>query len=48
MKYLRTIAQRFREIRCAYGQNHEFLNVDAIVGMRTTIDDIHHRHRHLV
>ena len=28
------------------GQDHELLDVDAVVGVRAAVDDVHHRHRH--
>jgi hypothetical protein len=40
-----TSAQRFREFRRPEGSDHEFLQVDRIVGMRAAIDDVHHRDR---
>ncbi len=46
MENLRTVAQRLAKVRRADGQDHEFLDVQAIVGVRTAIDDVHHRHRH--
>ena len=38
-------AQRFGEARQADRQDHEFLQVDVVVGMRAAVDDVHHRHR---
>ena len=35
-----------REIRRADRQDHELLDVDAVVGVRAAVDDVHHRHRH--
>ena len=29
----------------AYGHDHEFLEIDRIVGMHAAVDDVHHRHR---
>ena len=37
-------AQRFAEARRAEGRDHEFLQVDRVVGMRAAVDDVHHRH----
>jgi hypothetical protein len=28
-----------------HGHDHEFLNVDRVVGMLAAVDDVHHRHR---
>ena len=28
-------------------QDHEFLQVDAVVGVHAAVDDVHHGHRHL-
>jgi hypothetical protein len=30
---------------CADRHDHEFLNVDRVVGMFAAVDDVHHRHR---
>src|SRR5690606_34933216 len=30
----------------AYRLNHEFLDVDVVVGVFAAVDDVHHRHRH--
>ena len=38
-------AQRLGEARHAGRHDHEFLEVDRIVGMHAAIDDVHHRHR---
>ena len=35
--------QRFTERRSADRHNHEFLQVEVVVGMRAAIDDVHHR-----
>ena len=29
----------------ANGHDHEFLEIDGVIGMRATIDDVHHRDR---
>ncbi len=42
---LRAAAQRFSEALGADRHDHEFLEIDRIVGMHTAIDDVHHRHR---
>ena len=44
MKSFSPHAQGFLERRCANRHHHEFLKVDGVVGMHTTIDDVHHRH----
>ncbi len=46
MKHLRAVAQRLAKARRADREDHEFLDVEAIVGVRAAIDDVHHRHRH--
>ena len=46
MEYFCTTAQRFRKRTEPNGLNHEFLNIHIIVCMLTTVNDIHHRHRH--
>ena len=38
------LAQGFREIWCADRSDHEFLEVDGVVGMRPAIQDVHHGH----
>ena len=43
---LRTITQCFRKIGRTDRQDHEFLDIDAVIGMHTTVDDVHHRYRH--
>ena len=45
MKDLGPAPQRFAEGRRADRHDHEFLEIDAIVGVRAAIDDVHHRHR---
>ena len=42
---LRAVAQRLAKRRRADRQDHEFLDVDAVVGVRAAVDDVHHRHR---
>ncbi len=39
-------AQCIGEVLGANRLNHELLNVDVVVGVLTTVDDVHHRHRH--
>ena len=42
---LRAAAQRFGKARRAHRHDHEFLEVDRVVGVDAAIDDVHHRHR---
>ncbi|EXI73875.1 MAG: hypothetical protein AW07_02011 [Candidatus Accumulibacter sp. SK-11] len=44
---LGTAAQRFTERPLADRENHELLEIEAVVGVFTAVDDVHHRHRHL-
>ena len=48
MEHLRTHAQTFGEGVCTHRHDHELLNVDRIVRVRTAIDDVHHGNRHQV
>ena len=45
MKHFRAITQTLGEGGRADRKNHEFLNVDVVVRVRTTVDDVHHRNR---
>ena len=45
MKDFRPGTQRFGEACGASRHDHEFLDVDRIVGVHAAIDDVHHRHR---
>ena len=47
MENLGAAAQGFAETAGAHRQDHEFLDIEVVVGMRAAIDHIHHRHRHL-
>ena len=38
-------AHRFADVRGTDGHDHEFLNVDRVVGVFAAVDDVHHRHR---
>ena len=38
-------AHRFGNARSADRHDHEFLEVDRVVGVHSAIDDVHHRHR---
>jgi hypothetical protein len=42
---LRAVAHRFAERRRTHRENHELLDVDVVVGVRPTVDDVHHGHR---
>ena len=46
MKYFRTVSKRLGKVGSADRQDHEFLNIDAVIGVRPAIDDVHHRNRH--
>jgi hypothetical protein len=46
VKNFGTVAQRLRKIGCPDRQDHELLDIHTVVGMRTAIDDVHHRNRH--
>ncbi|MNI16248.1 hypothetical protein D3C73_695750 [compost metagenome] len=41
-------AQTFRERLGANRLNHEFLDVDVVIGVLAAVDDVHHRNRHRV
>ncbi len=43
MEGLSTIAKGFFKARSAHGDNHEFLQVEVVIGMCATVDDVHHR-----
>ena len=43
---LGTATQRLAETLGAHRQDHEFLDVEIVVGVRAAVDDVHHRHRH--
>ena len=45
MEHLGTHAQGLGEARCLHRHDHEFLDVDRIVGVGAPVDDVHHRHR---
>ena len=46
MKHLNAHAKRVGESRRPHRDDHEFLEVDAIVGVRAAVEDIHQGHRH--
>ncbi len=45
LKGFSAIAHRFPKARCPDRDDHELLQIEVVVGMRTTVDDVHHRHR---
>ncbi len=45
LENLHAHAQAFGESLRADRHDHEFLEVDRVVGMRAAVDDVHHRHR---
>ena len=47
VEHFGAVADRFLEARCADRDDHEFLDVQVVVGVRAAVDDVHHRHRHL-
>ncbi|MNF89651.1 hypothetical protein D3C84_721840 [compost metagenome] len=48
MENLGAHAQTFRESLGANWLHHEFLDVDVVIGVLATVDDVHHRNRHRV
>ncbi len=46
MENFRTHANRFFHGFRANRLDHEFLDVDVVIGVLTTVDDVHHRQRH--
>ena len=44
VEHFSTPAQGFTKARCAHGNDHEFLDIERVVGVRAPIDDVHHRH----
>jgi hypothetical protein len=47
VKDLGAATQCFAERILTHRQDHELLEVEAVVGVFATVDDVHHRHRHL-
>jgi hypothetical protein len=47
VEHLGAVAHRFLERRGADRDDHEFLDVQVVVGVGAAVDDVHHRHRHL-
>src|SRR5439155_25252375 len=43
VKNLRANAQALAKTFGAHRNNHEFLKVDIVIGMRAAVDDVHHR-----
>ncbi len=46
MKHFGAVADCVGKTRSADRHDHELLQVEAVVGMRAAVDDVHHRHRH--
>ena len=46
VEHLRAVAQGLAEPRRTHREDHELLDVQAVVGVRAAVDDVHHRHRH--
>ena len=44
VEYFGAHAQRFVKVGRTYGHDHEFLEVDGVVGVGAAVDDVHHRH----
>ena len=42
-----THTERFLEAGCACRHDHEFLNINVVVGVGAAVDDVHHRQRQL-
>ncbi len=47
VEYFGAVADRFAKAWCTDWDDHEFLDVQVIVGMRAAVNDVHHWHRHL-
>ena len=45
MEYFGTVTDRFAEGWRADWQNHELLQINAVISMRTAVDDVHHGYR---
>jgi len=45
MENFRAIAQGFASVRAPTGEDHELLDIETVVGVRSAVDDVHHRHR---
>ena len=46
MKYFGAAAQSFTKALRSQWDDYEFLHVNLVIGMRTSIDDVHHGHGH--
>ncbi|BBG30546.1 predicted membrane protein [Zymobacter palmae] len=46
MEYFSAATQGFTEVFSANRLNHEFLDVDVVISVLTTVHDVHHRNRH--
>ena len=44
MKNLDAVTKRLGESRCAFRHDHEFLEVNRRIGVRASIQNVHHRH----
>ena len=47
MENLGAVTHGFRQARCAHGQDHELLHIDAVIRMGAAVNDVHHRHGHV-
>jgi hypothetical protein len=47
MKHFSPVAHGFTKARRAHGDDHQFLQIEVVVGVRAAIDHVHHGHRHL-
>jgi hypothetical protein len=45
VKHFGAVAQGLAKARRTHRNDHEFLHVDIVVGVRAAVDDVHHRHR---
>ena len=48
VKHFRAHAQRFGERSRAVGHDHELLRVDGVIGVRSAVQNVHHRNRQQV
>ena len=46
MKHLGAVTDRLVQAAGTDRQDHELLQINAVVGMRATVNDVHHGHRH--
>src|SRR5450830_375065 len=47
VEHLGTVAHGFTEGGGAHRDDHQLLQIEVVVGVRATVDDVHHRHRQL-